>query len=763
MKREAIVLGSLLHDVGKLNQLYSDKRLDYIWAQKLGLPLQVQELISVVDPQKTTALQSLQTKNLSYLIEEAERIAMGRELPDSCGNFDPEQCLGAVFDKIVLHTANENEYGWQPKMLETAPYPMLKKKIPQKELKAFYANTWDELYNALQNKANLQEERLLLVLEKYLNQMPEHSLAPTIDTSLYHHLRTTTALCWCNYLYLMTQKVDWEKSNLKTKIETRQEARYLLVGADLSGIQKFIYTITSKAALKTLRARSFFLELLIESAAVQLIRRLELGRFNIVYASGGGFYLLAPNTQEAREALQAFQTDFNTYLYQNFGPSLYLCLATIAINGEVLQGKDGRLQTAWGELQQKLRREKNQKWQSQLRNDLHSFLGPKRVFAECEICHRTEKVETIEMDADVLDACKFCTKMMQLGSLLPKLDAFYEKASKENRGLSLEIGKCTYVFEEPAEGIKCKYQVQNPWALDMSASPTISFPMGSYYSQQEFSKLAPLALGDKKLGVVRMDLDNLGQIFARGLKDATISRLGDFSSRLNLYFKYYLPKTLAKKEKGILSVEPREKPVNVIYAGGDDLFLVGTWDAAIDAAWAINQDFQIYTGSNPNLTISGGIVIANEKVALYKLAQLAADVEGKAKDDGRNRLALLNQSFAWHEMEQIGKYLEVFGTGLKQDGLTIKAVLFSHGFFNRLLALVQGFNEAKDSEGKAWFYPSLYYLFGRAQVEAGRNKAKRDFYQSLLAISLNQKALEELMLPVLLLLKLLLRGAKEDA
>ena len=39
---------------------------------------------------------------------------------------------------------------------------------------------------------------------------------------------------------------------------------FLLYSLDLSGIQDFIYTITSDGALKALRARSFYLELLTE-------------------------------------------------------------------------------------------------------------------------------------------------------------------------------------------------------------------------------------------------------------------------------------------------------------------------------------------------------------------------------------------------------------------------------------------------------------------------------------------------------------------
>ncbi|WP_338835358.1 type III-A CRISPR-associated protein Cas10/Csm1 [Neomoorella thermoacetica] len=791
MKREAVVLGSLLHDIGKIiyravppDQRHSHRHqeLGFTWAREVGLPEEVQEVIrrhhsikksdAKYDELSPDAYAGpIEIKNLIYLVGEADNIAAGMERlgQQGEGDFDIEQGMGVIFDKVSLNAAVKKRHCWQPVFLEEAPYPIPAEQIPRGRVMTFYASTWKNLRAALQDKRNLQEERLLLLLEKYLSQVPEHSYTTASswpDTSLFHHLRSTASISWCTYLNLTAQKVDWEKENLKKTIGAREEARYLLVGADLSGIQKFIYTITSKAALKTVRARSFFLDLLVESAAVQLCRELGLGRFNIIYASGGGFYLLAPNTQECKKQIKDFQKSFNAYLYNTFGPSLYLCLAYTALSGEDLKGKQGRLQAAWGEVQQELHLEKNQKWQFLLTKDPAGFLGPKPVAAECAICHRTNEVKPVKLDEDTFELCSFCQIMIQLGKILPEIENFYEAVpGAAVKGLTIKIKDCIYAFEGRPSEIAGEYQLRHPWQLPTGSWPVLPFPVGSYYSRKEFIELAGLALGDKKIGVIRMDVDHLGQLFARGLQEATFARLSDLSSRLNIYFKYYLPRLLAKVEGGILPVDARKIPINIVYAGGDDLFLVGTWDAALEAAWAINNDFQLYTALNPDITISGGLVIADEKVALYKLADLAAAAEGKAKDDGRNRLALLGKSLTWQEMERVAAYLKIFGSGLKQEGLSVKPELFSRGFFSRFMALVEKFNNpaAERSQNRAWVYPALYYLFARARAAAGKDKDKFQFYQSLLAVCLNTEALERFMLPVLLVLKLLLRGAREDA
>jgi CRISPR-associated protein Csm1 len=88
-----------------------------------------------------------------------------------------------------------------------------------------------------------------------------------------------------------------------------------LIAGDLSGIQKFIYTIASDGALKSLRARSFYLELVTEEIVQQLLEELKLPRTNVIYAGGGNLYLLASNdTIKVQAALGTIRERFNKWL-----------------------------------------------------------------------------------------------------------------------------------------------------------------------------------------------------------------------------------------------------------------------------------------------------------------------------------------------------------------------------------------------------------------------------------------------------------------
>jgi CRISPR-associated protein Csm1 len=87
-----------------------------------------------------------------------------------------------------------------------------------------------------------------------------------------------------------------------------------LYSADLSGIQKFIYTVATKGAQKALRSRSFFLELMMEHYADTVLRTCGLSRANLIYSGGGHCYLLLPNTQNVKDAVKEVNTRTNDAL-----------------------------------------------------------------------------------------------------------------------------------------------------------------------------------------------------------------------------------------------------------------------------------------------------------------------------------------------------------------------------------------------------------------------------------------------------------------
>ena len=74
--------------------------------------------------------------------------------------------------------------------------------------------------------------------------------------------------------------------------------------------------------------------------------------------------------------------------------------------------------------------------------------------------------------------------------------------------------------------------------------------VGDYTTGDTFEKFAQKAEGIKRIGVLRADVDNLGQTFVAGFagKYATLSRTAALSRQLSIFFKYYIRSILKNGE-----------------------------------------------------------------------------------------------------------------------------------------------------------------------------------------------------------------------
>ena len=113
------------------------------------------------------------------------------------------------------------------------------------------------------------------------------------------------------------------------------------------------------------------------------------------------------------------------------------------------------------------------------------------------------------------------------------------------------------------------------------------------------------------------------------------SLLASLSSALEEFFSGYL-NIIRQREK-------YRNTVNIVYAGGDDIFAVGRWDRIIDFAIEVRSEFKRLVGGRNDISISGGVAITGVKFPISKGAVLAAEAEQKAKDfkiDGKEKNAL---------------------------------------------------------------------------------------------------------------------------
>lgn len=144
------------------------------------------------------------------------------------------------------------------------------------------------------------------------------------------------------------------------------------------------------------------------------------------------------------------------------------------------------------------------------------------------------------------------------------------------------------------------------------------------------------------LGVFRCDVDGLGATLARGLgEDVSLARLATMSWLLDTFF--------AGRLGELVESDPRLYPV---YGGGDDACVVGAWDAILDFALQVHEEFATFTGGS--LTISAGVAFSDAHEPFYRLAGMAGEAEESAKRFARrgqvkDAVSVLGHAWDWDE------------------------------------------------------------------------------------------------------------------
>ena len=458
---------------------------------------------------------------------------------------------------------------------------------------------------------------------------------------------------------------------------------FLLVSGDFSGIQETIYTISSSGALKTLRARSFMLELLTEHIMYEIQKITGSDRYSHIFSGGGGFGLLVPNRDCNREAINAFINIINEWLLEQFGLQLFLAVHCEPISEANLKGDP--FKSIWESMADKMAKQKQRKFLNL--GNFKSLFSPKMPTqlsnqAACQITHRDDLPESEMTELDGVRVSKLARRLWELGDSLTEFDCIIRlselKDDVEGGTLLFPTHDSQYAEYKTDQlsqisGNHDAQWVVNSWDLaNYKDNKTFPFLFGNYvrsvaelsptaqtlekeeYQRDHgkkmhepervtasFSGLAKTAQGSEMIGCLRMDVDDFGDLFSDKLAKSGVAAISNFSRSMNLFFKGYLNQICGMKlGEGLTPLDITGKKenkkthgrdVSIIYSGGDDLFIVGAWDDVAELAFDINVCFKAFTCQNPDIHLSGGVTLHKPKFPLYQMARLAQEAEGAAK------------------------------------------------------------------------------------------------------------------------------------
>ena len=613
-------------------------------------------------------------------------------------------------------------------------------------------------------------ESLLNLLKKYTWCIPSNTTDMS-NVSLFDHLKTTAAFADCLYMYKQEKSDDFIYQNQRLTLKEGVQP-VLLLGGDLSGIQKFIYNIASRKAAVSLKGRSFYLQLLIDSIIQRIIQHPDIDATlgHVVYSSGGKFYMLLPNTEKVKSAINGLKGCIEQELWEQHHGQLVVNMDYVPfaynVGGKGIDfenQKNQEIGLLWKELAEKLTSQKNQKFKNVLLNKYEDFFDVQKVGGDVKVCavtgiesdkcvaidpkekeeERTYVLEKVNeqadlgktlKDADYIvtyrsdDSNKYIKNRVKIdihsvgihNYLFDKLeltddDADFRKITSADT-CRVKIINSADFLAAPLKGNGCSYGFQFYGGNKQAQKITANHPQGR---NKTFEELAD----GSYLGVLRMDVDNLGSIFIKGLpdKDKSFSAYSTLSFMLDYFFSGYL-NTIREKY---------EEDVNILYSGGDDVFAVGRWDKLIEFAADIRKDFAKFVGRE-DISISGGIAIVGDKFPIAKAAELAGDAEHNAKSnsEAKNAFNMFGETISWKD--DFG-----YVRGYKKDFVDlIKYENLSKGILHKIktYALMIKDNKEKVKRGKredmSYLWHTVYYL-SRYMESHKKNRCVYDFCKNL--------------------------------
>lgn len=745
-----LIIGSLLHDIGKVVYREGSDRRNHSTSGyeflKEEAKSEDKEILNCIRYHHMSALKGakLEDDALAYIVYLADNIAAfadrrKKEDRDEKG-FDLLVPLQSVFN--ILNGNHQNFYYHPGDMDDQRQinYPSPEKKpfskefymkIRQRMLENFRGMDWNEEY----------VNSLLAVMEANLSYVPSSTSNEELsDISLYDHVKLTAAISSCIYDYLNENHLNYKKELFDQRDFYDKEA-FLLCSMDISGIQNFIYTISSKNALKTLRARSFYLEIMMEHIIDLLLEKLQLSRANLLYSGGGHCYLILANTQKTLCLLQEFQSELKGWMLQKFQTDLFFAFGYVKCTGNAFRNvPEGSYTNLFQKMSMMISDQKQHRYNAKEIIELNHRKA-EDYSRECKVCKKIGSVD----DEGV---CPLCRKIEKLSKNVLYTDFFsvvLENTDAEKEGMPLPGGY--YLLADDEKSLCRRMEKDNYFvraysknALYTGKHIATKLWVGDYTTGDSFEKFAQKADGINRIGVLRADVDNLGQAIVSGFRNAengdrymTLSRTAALSRQLSLYFKYYIRSVLKKGEYTLDgNCHGKERQAAIVYSGGDDVFIVGAWNDIIELSIDLRKNFERYTQGT--LSISAGIGIYD---ASYPIAAIAAEtgaMESESKrmpgknavtlmEDGERHLVENNEeekeisdgTYPWKELEKSviqEKYrvlCEFLGGTDDTRGMS---------FLYRMLELVRGHEE------KINFARMMYLLSRLEPPEEGSQKEK---------------------------------------
>jgi len=489
-----------------------------------------------------------------------------------------------------------------------------------------------------------------------------HALAPIKDSDIiskYDHEK-------------MARLTD--KSNLGDNL--------LLISGDFWGIQKFIFDgLTTSKASKILRSRSAMVQL-ITYAVVERIRDEFEGSESLLFGAGKFMILAKDEAKAVVSKLDKIQKELDSYFLENFfGQNGFILSSTTTTKDKLLNQKN--MEEDLDNLGADNDSKKLNKFDLLNVEDSEICIDPFRDTEindnnSCKFCNKRIVDSSLEEDA-----CPICFNQINLGKKLTTHDyvniigfgrlSRHKKIDK-NMIEIIKLGKKSYYARFS------NYENYFAWGktFDISDKPydkkidkwslNSYVPKGDYDSIKSFGEYIEKngKIVSSGLMALKADIDKLGDTFRAFYKE-DFKKFNRLSREVEFFFSDYITSLVARRDN-----------VYTVFAGGDDLFLIGEYREIVDLAKEIREEF--YSFSLNKTTISMGLVMFKPTTPITFVSKMADEAERRAKIE-RDSIDIFGVAMKFEEFYEIENSFSRVVRYLKDNGVETTT------FYYRLIEL----------------------------------------------------------------------------
>lgn len=485
----------------------------------------------------------------------------------------------------------------------------------------------------------------------------------------------------------------------------------VLIKGDFSGIQKFIFKVGTENGLKGLKGRSLYLSILQDLVSKYIVNELNLDITNILYSGGGNFYILASGKHI--EEIEQIRKRLSEMILDKHKGEIYISLAYKEFNKNKFQ----EFSNVWQEIGDEAGKKKNKKWSELgLKDNFEKIFGPLESNKEvkgniCNLCGR--KITNLEED----NQCDFCRSYVELVEESKKANVFIEEkiAPKDEEKNTYEdvFSSLGYKISFGNNKIKANdkelvYLINDTGDDDFKGYDGFIFK-SIKLTNKSLDELAISnnELGDKKIGVLKLDVDNLGKVFINAKSLAEVMAL---SRNMGMFFEGFIEKII---EKDMIPISMREfiktrkwkDKITIIYAGGDDTFVVGRYDEVFEFTSVLREHFRNYVGTNLK-TFSAGLGMFSTNYPIRISADITEEFLDRGKNtEGKDKICFMGQVFTWTQFNELIK--------LKNNIEEIYDLSPSNSLFQKIDNSTKGFKSVFNNNGSVSgikLYRLAYYL-----------------------------------------------------